>query len=164
MAKKKKSPNNEQLWQSVQTIAHECVSLRERLTTLENLFDLLLTYKGDNQDFIEFVKSKVGGDENETNEVQDTDKKEMKEVVQTREQGQKEYARTQSDVFANFKRVAKDLDSSPEKVLLTYFLKHKDGIVSWANGHTSQREDVRGRIKDAIVYLMLLWGMVESSE
>jgi len=75
LAKKKKSPNNGQLWQSVQTIAHECVSLRERLTTLENLFDLLLTYKGDNQDFIEFVKSKVGGDENETNEVQDTDKK-----------------------------------------------------------------------------------------
>ena len=66
MAKKKKSPNNEQLWQSVQTIAHECVSLRERLTTLENLLDLLLTYKGDNQDFIEFVKSKVGGDKNET--------------------------------------------------------------------------------------------------
>ena len=85
----------------------------------------------------------------------------MKEVVQTREEGQKEYARTQNDVFANFKRVAKDLDSTPEKVLLTYFLKHKDGIVSWANGHTSQREDVRGRIKDAIVYLMLLWGMVE---
>tara|TARA_R100000781_G_scaffold95843_1_gene59946 strand:+ start:291 stop:596 length:306 start_codon:yes stop_codon:yes gene_type:complete len=85
----------------------------------------------------------------------------MKEVMKTREEGQKEYARTQSDVFANFKRVATDLDTTPEKVLLTYFLKHKDGIVSWVNGHTSQREDVRGRIKDGIVYLMLLWGMVE---
>ena len=85
----------------------------------------------------------------------------MKEVIVTREQGQKEYARTQNDVFANFKRVAADLETTPEKVLLTYFLKHKDGIASWANGHTSQREDVRGRIKDAIVYLILLWGMVE---
>ena len=88
----------------------------------------------------------------------------MKEIVQTREQGQKEYARTKDDVFANFKRIAEDLDSTQEKVLLTYFLKHKDGIVSWANGHKSQREDVRGRIKDSIVYLMLLWGMIESSE
>ena len=75
----------------------------------------------------------------------------MQEVMQTREEGQKEYARTHSD----------DLDTTQEKVLLTYFLKHKDGIASWVNGHTSQREDVRGRIKDAIVYLMLLWGMVE---
>ena len=72
-------------------------------------------------------------------------------VKETRDEGQKEYARDESDVFANFKRVATDLDSTPEKVLLTYFLKHKDGIVSWANGHKSQREDVRGRIKDSIV-------------
>ena len=85
----------------------------------------------------------------------------MQEVMQTREEGQKEYARTHSDVFANFKRVAADLDTTQEKVLLTYFLKHKDGIASWVNGHTSQREDVRGMIKDAIVYLMQLWGMVE---
>ena len=75
MAKKKKSPNNGQLWQSVQTVAHECVSLRERLTTLENLFDLLLTYKGDNENFVEFVKSKIEGDKNETDKIQDTDKK-----------------------------------------------------------------------------------------
>lgn len=87
----------------------------------------------------------------------------MKEVVVTREQGQKEYARTKDDVFANFKKIAKDLDTSKEKVLLTYLLKHKDGVVSWANGHKSQREDVRGRIKDMIVYLMLLWGMIEEN-
>ena len=75
MAKKKKSPNNGQLWQSVQTVAHECVSLRERLTTLENLFDLLLTYKGENENFVEFVKSKIEGDKNEADKIQDTDKK-----------------------------------------------------------------------------------------
>ena len=27
-----------------------------------------------------------------------------------------------------------------------------------------QREDVRGRLKDAIVYLMLLWAMVEDDK
>ena len=44
---------------------------------------------------------------------------------------------------------------------MVYLLKHIDGISSYVNGHKSQREDVRGRITDAIVYLCLLWGMVE---
>ena len=37
-----------------------------------------------------------------------------------------------------------------------------DGIIAHVDGHSSQREDVRGRITDAIVYLCLLWGMIES--
>tara|TARA_R100000458_G_scaffold12744_1_gene10536 strand:- start:452 stop:643 length:192 start_codon:yes stop_codon:yes gene_type:complete len=44
---------------------------------------------------------------------------------------------------------------------MVYLLKHIDGISSFVNGHKSQREDVRGRITDAIVYLCLLWGMIE---
>jgi hypothetical protein len=36
-----------------------------------------------------------------------------------------------------------------------------DGIIAHVDGHSSQREDVRGRITDAIVYLCLLWGMIE---
>ena len=82
-------------------------------------------------------------------------------IKEVREDGQKEYARDQDNVFANFERVAKDLGIKREEVLLTYMLKHKDGIVSWVRGHKSQREDVQGRIKDHIVYLLLLWGMVE---
>tara|TARA_R110002051_G_scaffold325708_1_gene430367 strand:- start:1227 stop:1424 length:198 start_codon:yes stop_codon:yes gene_type:complete len=60
--------------------------------------------------------------------------------------------------------VAEYVDSSREKVLMTYLLKHIDGISSFVNGHKSQREDVRGRITDAIVYLCLLWGMIEDTE
>lgn len=75
--------------------------------------------------------------------------------------GQKEYARKQSNAFANFERVADYIGASKEKVLMTYLLKHIDGISSFVNGHQSQREDVRGRITDAIVYLCLLWGMIE---
>jgi len=45
---------------------------------------------------------------------------------------------------------------------MTYLLKHIDGITSFVNGHQSQREDVRGRLTDAIVYLCLLWGMVDN--
>ena len=44
---------------------------------------------------------------------------------------------------------------------MTYFLKHVDGISAYVKGHESQREDVTGRITDCIVYLMLLWGMIQ---
>jgi hypothetical protein len=78
--------------------------------------------------------------------------------------GQKEYARKESNAFANFERVGKNLDISREEVLLVYLLKHIDGICSFVKGHKSQREDVRGRLTDAIVYLCLLWGMVNEEE
>ena len=81
-----------------------------------------------------------------------------------REEGQKEYARKQSNAFANFDRVADYIGSSREQVLITYLLKHIDGITSFVNGHHSQREDVRGRITDAIVYLCLLWGMINDND
>ena len=85
----------------------------------------------------------------------------MEEVKQTRDEGQKEYAHTEENVFANFERVAKGLDISREQALMVYLLKHVDGINAWVKGHESQREDVTGRIKDAIVYLCLLWGMAK---
>ena len=80
-------------------------------------------------------------------------------IMRTRDAGQKEYAHGQENVFANFERGAKALDISREKVLMTYLLKHIDGISAYVKGHKSQREDVTGRITDAIVYLMLLWAM-----
>ena len=83
----------------------------------------------------------------------------MMEVKKTRDEGQKEYAHTEENVFANFERVANSLDISKEQALMVYLMKHMDGINAWIKGHKSQREDVTGRIKDAIVYLCLLWGM-----
>ena len=79
--------------------------------------------------------------------------------MQTRDAGQKEYAHGRENVFANFERGAKALEISREKVLMTYLLKHIDGISAYVKGHRSQREDITGRITDAIVYLMLLWAM-----
>ena len=87
-----------------------------------------------------------------------------KEVQQTRDDGQREYAHTDNNVFANFDRVGSLLSISSEKTLMVYLLKHIDGITAYLAGHKSQREDVRGRIKDAIVYLMLLWAMIEERE
>ena len=81
-----------------------------------------------------------------------------------RQAGQKEYARKQNNAFANFERVAENLDIDRKEVLLVYLLKHIDGICSYVKGHKSQREDIRGRLTDAIVYLCLLWGMVEEDD
>ena len=85
-------------------------------------------------------------------------------IQETREAGQKEYARKNSNAFANFERIASNLDIKREEVLLVYLLKHIDGICSFVKGYKSQREDVRGRITDVIVYLCLLWGMVNETE
>ena len=85
----------------------------------------------------------------------------MMKVKKTRDEGQKEYAHTEENVFANFERVAASLNISKEQALMVYLMKHMDGINAWIKGHKSQREDVTGRLTDAIVYLMLLWGMVE---
>ena len=78
-----------------------------------------------------------------------------------RDAGQAEYSHDNSDVFANFNRVGNLLDVDRKKVLMTYMLKHVDGIAAYVKGHKSQREDVTGRITDCIVYLMLLWAMIE---
>ena len=87
-----------------------------------------------------------------------------KQVQQTRDDGQKEYAHDNDNVFANFDRVGSLLSITSEKTLMVYLLKHIDGITAHLAGHKSQREDVRGRIKDAIVYLILLWAMVEERD
>ena len=88
----------------------------------------------------------------------------MMKVKKTRDEGQKEYAHTEENVFANFERVAASLNISKEQALMVYLMKHMDGINAWIKGHKSQREDVTGRIKDAIVYLCLLWGMAEDKQ
>ena len=86
------------------------------------------------------------------------------EVTRIRNAGQSEYARDLKNVFANFERVASFVGESREKVLLTYMIKHVDGLCAYADGHKAQREDVRGRLTDIIVYCILMWGMVVDNE
>tara|TARA_R100000231_G_C5294789_1_gene155730 strand:- start:232 stop:675 length:444 start_codon:yes stop_codon:yes gene_type:complete len=78
--------------------------------------------------------------------------------------GQKEYAHDKDNCFANFERIAKLQGLSRETILMTYLFKHIDGVQSYIKGHKSQREDVRGRIVDIIVYLTLLWGMADQDD
>ena len=83
------------------------------------------------------------------------------EIMALRDAGQKEYAHGSSSPFANFNRAAADLDIDAKKVMWIFAMKHKDGIAGYLRGHTSQREDVRGRINDLIVYLLLLRGKID---
>ena len=85
-------------------------------------------------------------------------------ITNTREEGQKEYAHDVKNIFANFERVSGTLSIKREKVLMTYFLKHIDGIMAHIDGHESQTESVYARLTDAIVYLTLLWGMFRDDE
>lgn len=86
------------------------------------------------------------------------------EVNWLREQGQKEYAHDEQNALANFDRTGEDTETSPFKVLWIFMKKHSDGVLAWINGHRSQREDVRGRINDLIVYLILLRAMIDREE
>ena len=88
----------------------------------------------------------------------------MDQVKSARDEGQKEYAHEVINVFGNFERTARQLNTTRDKVLMTFLMKHMDGIIAHINGHKSQREDIRGRIKDAIVYLTLYWAMVDGEE
>ena len=85
-------------------------------------------------------------------------------VIQMHTEGQKEYAMDEDNVFANFQRIANQTSSSQEMVLWIYLMKHIDGIASYIKGHRSQREHVTGRLCDAIVYLCILWAMIEPRE
>lgn len=97
-------------------------------------------------------------------EMESTMQQVFTECNKLREAGQKEYAGTGADAFANFNRVAAALHQDRKAVLLTYAYKHWDGISNFVAGHVSQREDVRGRINDMIVYLCLLRGMIDEEQ
>lgn len=87
------------------------------------------------------------------------------EISKLREAGQKKYAGGEtSDAFTNFNKLAEELATDRKKVLWTYAMKHKDGIVAFLRGEVSQRESVEGRINDLIVYLFLLRGMIEEDK
>jgi predicted AAA+ superfamily ATPase len=79
-------------------------------------------------------------------------------------EGQKEYAMNENNVFANFQRIANQTNIDQKMVLWIYLMKHIDGIASYIKGHKSQRENVRGRLTDAIVYLCILWGMIAKED
>lgn len=86
------------------------------------------------------------------------------ECMETRDAGQKEYAHVAENALQNFDDEARHLEIPRMKVWAVLAGKHWRGVRAYINGHKSQREDVRGRIKDVIVYLILLWAMADDDE
>lgn len=84
----------------------------------------------------------------------------MEYLEHLRASGQNEYAGKGQSPFANFNRVADWIGIDRDQALMVYALKHVDGIRAYyVDGHTSQREDVSGRLGDLVVYMILFFGM-----
>jgi len=64
------------------------------------------------------------------------------------------------DQLANFKRLAAELGLPDIKVCLVYLTKHLDAIKSYAKRGEVMSEPIEGRIDDAILYLILLKGLI----
>lgn len=68
------------------------------------------------------------------------------------------------DVFANFKRNAQRLGLKPHEVWAVYFFKHIDAIETYLRDGEIKSEPIEGRIDDAILYLLLLRGMLKDEK
>ena len=68
------------------------------------------------------------------------------------------------NILANFERVAKNLNITPQMALLIYMEKHMDAIRTYIRFGSVMSEPIEGRIKDARVYLSLLRAMVEQKK
>lgn len=74
-----------------------------------------------------------------------------------------EYAGTK-DRLANFKQQAEDYGVSPMVVCGIFKKKHEQAIASYARGEYRGSEPIRGRIVDAIVYNVLMLGLIVEAE
>jgi len=70
-----------------------------------------------------------------------------------------EYSRD-SDQLANFKRQAVELGVPDTIILAVYLNKHLDAIKSFIKNGKEFSEPIEGRIDDAILYLVLLKGLI----
>jgi len=63
--------------------------------------------------------------------------------------------------FANFEKLANELDLHPLKIAWIYSKKHLDSILSFINnGKVKSNEDIIGRINDVRNYMALIAGMI----
>lgn len=71
----------------------------------------------------------------------------------------RDYA-SDENAIGNFSRHAENLGLTPEQVWGVYASKHWDAIMTYCKRGVVQSEAIEGRIDDAILYLLLLKGLV----
>lgn len=86
----------------------------------------------------------------------------LEECKKTLTAGSSEYA-GDSDKLANFKDAAKLLGTTPEEVAFIYFYKHATGIARYCRDKKPQRDSIKGRVVDAINYLILIYAVLYES-
>lgn len=79
-----------------------------------------------------------------------------------------EYAHSE-DQLANFKRLGAELGLHPTTVLKVYLQKHLDAITAYVRARQAgdlpiESEPIDGRIDDAILYLILLKGLIHDTD
>jgi hypothetical protein len=75
-----------------------------------------------------------------------------------------EYAHS-NERFANFNRLAEDLETSRLTIAYIYAKKHWDSITSYCKeNQVYSDESIHGRVYDLILYLMLMDGMITEDE
>lgn len=71
------------------------------------------------------------------------------------------YTRGDDDVLANFKRIAKMTGMTPEQVLVVYWHKHWDAVITaLLRPDVAQGEGIEGRLADLLNYLFLAHGLI----
>ncbi len=71
----------------------------------------------------------------------------------------KEYA-PGDDRLGNFKRAGEAAGIRPEQALWVFLDKHLQTISYYCKNERVESESIEGRLLDAVVYLILLWGLV----
>jgi len=87
----------------------------------------------------------------------------LEECIETMKGKGDAYAGQGQDKFANFNRLASKLGLNRTKIWMVYFQKHMDAIDSFLRGEYNDPEPIEGRIKDAVNYLLLLYGMIQET-
>jgi hypothetical protein len=86
----------------------------------------------------------------------------LAECIRTLEEKGKDYRTSGNRPFSNFESAAGLLGVSPLICWGIYFMKHVSAIMKYCRTETVHSEPIRGRIVDAINYLILLDQEIES--
>lgn len=86
-------------------------------------------------------------------------KEEFEKLLETNTKKGHDYAGDE-DALANFKETAKATGITPEQAWSVFATKHWSAIMVYVREGAVQSEPVEGRIHDAILYLLLLLGLV----
>jgi len=88
---------------------------------------------------------------------------EFERIKELFENKNKDYAR-KDEVFNNFNTLAKLIGQKRETVWLIYFMKHVLSIANWVREGAMYTERPEDRLRDIIVYALLLIGMIKEKE